>query len=173
MRHQQCRLRTADQRRNGSVGDRYGLKPDSARGFRHFDHLGRIGRTTGRDQHIALRQKRKPFGDAQAMGCVLATKVRRMNATHGRRPVRAAEEARWLVRWLRPAYQTPAGFAATKGEQTKLDVGRFAATAPPMGRLPARTDRRRPRPHRIGPTLLESLSALGQTRMIEDGRFAA
>jgi hypothetical protein len=42
---------------------------------------------------------------------------------------RAAEEARGLIRWLRPDYQNPAGHAAEKGEQITFDVGQAAATA--------------------------------------------
>ena len=43
---------------------------------------------------------------------------------------RAAEEARGLVRWLRPDYQNPAGRAvAVKGEQGALDIGPAESTA--------------------------------------------
>ena len=107
---------------------------------------------------------------------------------------RAAEEARGLVRWLRPDYQNPAGHAATKGEQTELDVGSIAATAktPWPARLPDQIAAVRATLQEMGQAspeqiarhfararttsvqpLLESLTALGQARMIEGGRFAA
>ncbi len=107
---------------------------------------------------------------------------------------RAAEEARGEIRWLRPDYQNPAGHAATKGEQTELDVGSIAATAktPWPARLPDQIAAvratlqvmgvatpeeiarhfARARTTSVQP-LLESLTALGQARMIEGGRFAA
>jgi len=109
---------------------------------------------------------------------------------------RAAEEAQGNVRWLRPDYQNPAGKASTaKGEQTELDVDTEAETlakAPwpktlpeqiaavrttlvEMGEAsPEQVARQfiRVRTNSVRP-LLESLSALGQARVIEGGRFAA
>ncbi len=107
---------------------------------------------------------------------------------------RAAEEARGQIRWLRPDYQNPAGHAAAKAEQTELAVG----IATPMAKIPwpARLpdqiaavratlqDMGEATPEQIARTftrarttsvqpLLESLTALGQARMIEGGRFAA
>ena len=107
---------------------------------------------------------------------------------------RAAEEARGEIRWLRPDYQNPAGHTATKGEQTELDVGSVTTTAktPWPARLPDQIaavratlqDMGEATPEQIarhfarGRTtsvqpLLESLTALGQARQIEGGRFAA
>lgn len=110
--------------------------------------------------------------------------------------VRAAEEAAGLVRWLRPEYQNPAGHAVVaKGKQAELDVGEVAETegkalwptALPeqiaavraflsnMGEAtPEQIARqfKRGRAASVKP-LLESLTALGQARLIEGGRFAA
>ncbi len=109
---------------------------------------------------------------------------------------RAAEEAQGLIRWLRPEYQNPAGTAATaKGEQAEMDIGAAAeasakvpwpkslpdqiaavrniladlgeATPDQVARRFARVRTASVRP------LLESLTALGQARIIEGGRFAA
>lgn len=109
---------------------------------------------------------------------------------------RAAEEAAGLVRWLRPDYQNPAGrIAAAKGQQVELDVGAAAEAADKalwpkalpeqiaavrvvlsdMGEAtPEQVARqfKRARAASVKP-LLESLSALGQARLIEGGRFAA
>lgn len=110
---------------------------------------------------------------------------------------RAAEEAQGLIRWLRPDYQNPAGRAAVvaKGQQAELDVGAAAETADKalwpkalpeqiaavraalseMGEAtPEQVARqfKRARAASVKP-LLESLSALGQARLIEGGRFAA
>ena len=107
---------------------------------------------------------------------------------------RAAEEARGEIRWLRPDYQNPAGRTATKGEQTEFAIGSIAtaaktpwptrlpdqiaavrATLQEMGQAtPAEIARHfaRARTTSVQP-LLESLTALGQARMIEGGRFAA
>lgn len=109
---------------------------------------------------------------------------------------RAAEEAQGLIRWLRPDYQNPAGRAAlAKGQQVELDVGAAAEAAnkalwpkalpeqiaavravlSDMGEAtPEQVARqfKRARAASVKP-LLESLSALGQARLIEGGRFAA
>ena len=107
---------------------------------------------------------------------------------------RAAEEARGEIRWLRPDYQNPAGHTATKGEQTELDVGSVTTTAktPWPARLPEQIAAVRATLQQMGAAtpveiarhfararstsvqpLLESLTALGQARMIDGGRFAA
>lgn len=108
---------------------------------------------------------------------------------------RAAEEARGLIRWLRPDYQNPAGtVAAAKGEQTALDIGPKDSTAkaPWPKALPeqiaavraALSDMGTATPEQIArqflrgrattvQPLLESLTALGQARIVEGGRFAA
>ncbi|MBC7286327.1 type IIL restriction-modification enzyme MmeI, partial [Hoeflea sp.] len=107
---------------------------------------------------------------------------------------RAAEEARRLVRWLRPNYQNPAGQAQAKGEQTELNIGTATPTAktPWPARLPDQIAAVRATLQNMGEAtpaeiarhfvrarttsvqpLLESLTALGQARLIEGGRFAA
>lgn len=91
---------------------------------------------------------------------------------------RAAEEAAGLVRWLRPDYQNPAGHAAAaKGQQAELDVGPVPDAADKAlwpKALPEQIAHqfKRARAASVKP-LLESLSALGQARLIEGGRFAA
>ncbi|EAQ07201.1 class I SAM-dependent DNA methyltransferase [Yoonia vestfoldensis] len=107
---------------------------------------------------------------------------------------RAAEEARGLVRWLRPEYQNPAGHAATvKADQGAMDLGPAVATAkePWPKTLPeqikavraALTDMGEATPDQVArrfararagtvQPLLESLTALGQARIVEGGRFA-
>ena len=107
---------------------------------------------------------------------------------------RAAEEARGMVRWLRPEYQNPAGHAAAKGEQITFDVGQAETTtkAPWPKTLPeqiaavrnALSDLGTATPEQVArqfqraragsvQPLLESLVALAQARFTEDGRFAA
>ena len=107
---------------------------------------------------------------------------------------RAAEEARGLVRWLRPDYQNPAGHAAALATQTELAVGIATASVktPWPARLPDQIAAVRATLQVMGQAtpeqiarhfarartasvqpLLESLAALGQARMIEGGRFAA
>lgn len=107
---------------------------------------------------------------------------------------RAAEEARGLVRWLRPGYQNPAGRTVTKGEQTAMDIGpaETATNAPWPKTLPeqiaavrnALSDLGTATPEQVArqflraragsvQPLLESLTALGQARFTEDGRFAS
>ncbi|WP_230426514.1 class I SAM-dependent DNA methyltransferase [Paragemmobacter aquarius] len=107
---------------------------------------------------------------------------------------RAAEEARGLVRWLRPDYQNPAGHAAVAtGEQTAMDIGptdstakapwpkylpeQIAAVRAALSDLGTATPEQvarqfqRARAGSVQP-LLESLTALGQARIVEGGRFA-
>ena len=107
---------------------------------------------------------------------------------------RAAEEARGQIRWLRPDYQNPAGRTVTKGEQTAMDIGptETTAKAPWPKTLPeqiaavrtALTDLGTATPEQVArqflraragsvQPLLESLTALGQARLVEGGRFAA
>jgi len=107
---------------------------------------------------------------------------------------RAAEEARGLVRWLRPDYQNPQGRAvAAKGEQGALDIGPTETTAktPWPKTMPdqiaavraalhdlgeATPDQIARRFHRVQSRsvqpLLEILTALGQARLTDSGRFA-
>ena len=108
---------------------------------------------------------------------------------------RATEEARGLVRWLRPDYQNPEGqAAAAKAEQADMDLTRAepAAKTPwpkslpeqiaavraalqDMGEAsPAEIARRfqRARQTSVQP-LLEILTLLGQARILEGDRFAA
>jgi hypothetical protein len=108
---------------------------------------------------------------------------------------RAAEEARGLIRWLRPEYQNPAGIVTkAKDEQGAMDLGPNEAVAKDpwpkslpeqiaavraalsdMGEAtPEQVARRfiRARAGTVQP-LLESLTALGQARIVEGGRFAA
>ncbi len=107
---------------------------------------------------------------------------------------RAAEESRGLVRWLRPDYQNPAGRTVTKGEQTAMEIGptETTAKAPWPKTLPEQiaavrgvlTDLGTATPEQVArqfiraragsvQPLLESLTALGQARLVEGGRFAA
>ena len=107
---------------------------------------------------------------------------------------RAAEEARGHIRWLRPDYQNPAGRTVTKGEQITFDVGQTdtATKAPWPKTLPeqiaavrnALSDLGTATPEQVArqfqraraasvQPLLESLTALGQARIVEGGRFAA
>ena len=93
---------------------------------------------------------------------------------------------------LRPDYQNPAG--RTKGEQTAMDIGpaETAAKAPWPKTLPeqiadvrnALSDLGTATPEQVArhflraratsvQPLLESLTALGQARIVEGGRFAA
>ncbi|MEH6654554.1 MAG: DNA methyltransferase [Loktanella salsilacus] len=108
---------------------------------------------------------------------------------------RAAEEATGLIRWLRPDYQNPDGkVAAAKVDQGAMDLGIAAATAKTpwpkslpdqlsavqrtLGDLGIATSEQvarqfaRGRATTVQP-LLESLTALGQARVIEGGKFAA
>lgn len=108
---------------------------------------------------------------------------------------RAAEEARGKIRWLRPEYQNPQGHAATdKGEQTAMDIGpkdtttktpwpkalpeQIAAVRAALSDLGTATPEQVARQFQRGRSasvqpLLESLAALGQARLTEDGRFAS
>jgi hypothetical protein len=107
---------------------------------------------------------------------------------------RAAEEARGLVRWLRPDYQNPQGRAvAAKADQGALDIGPTETTAktPWPKAMPdqiaavraalqdmgeATPDQIARRFHRVQSRsvqpLLEILTALGQAHLTGDGRFA-
>ena len=107
---------------------------------------------------------------------------------------RAAEEARGHIRWLRPEYQNPAGRAAVaQGEQTTMEIGPAdtATKAPWPKSLPeqiaavraALSDFGTATPDQIArqfhraragsvQPLLQSLTALGQARIVEGGRFA-
>ena len=105
---------------------------------------------------------------------------------------RAAEEARGLVRWLRPEYQNPAGHAA-KGQQAQMDVGpaettkgkltwprelprQISMVRDVLGDLgeatPEQVARRftRGRATTVKP-LLETLTAIGQARILGGTRF--
>jgi hypothetical protein len=108
---------------------------------------------------------------------------------------RAAEEARGHIRYLRPDYQNPQGYKAQdKGEQTALDIGPKDTTekAPWPKSLPeqiaavraALSDMGEATPEQVArqfkrgragtvQPLLESLTALGQARATDGGRFAA
>ena len=108
---------------------------------------------------------------------------------------RAAEEARGHIRYLRPAYQNPEGHvAADKGEQGAMDLGPKEAVAkdPWPKSLPEQiaavravlTDMGEATPEQVTrqfkrgraatvQPLLESLTALGQARIVEGGKFAA
>jgi len=107
---------------------------------------------------------------------------------------RAGEEARGHIRWLRPAYQNPTGAQATKGETADLDLGvvakvekapwpkalpdQIAAVREALSELgeatPAEVARRfsRARSKTVEP-LLDSLAALGQAELVEEGLYAA
>ena len=107
---------------------------------------------------------------------------------------RAAEEARGHIRWLRPDYQNPSGrTAVAKGEQTTLDIGpgdtgtkapwpktrpeqiaAVRATLSDLGTAPPEQVARKFQRARAGSVqpLLESLTALGQARIVDGGRFA-
>ncbi len=107
---------------------------------------------------------------------------------------RAAEEARGLVRWLRPDFQNPEGAGSVQGEaevgvlptETKgrksdwprslpeqFQALRSALAAQPAPASPedlARTFNRAPRAKVA--ELLETLASLGHARRLPDGRFA-
>jgi hypothetical protein len=108
---------------------------------------------------------------------------------------RAAEEARGLVRWLRPDYQNPQGRAAVAtADQGAMDLGPTdTATKAPWPRsLPEQIAAVRAVLHDLGQAtpdeiarqfqrgragtirpLLESLAALGHARRDDAGRFVA
>src|SRR6185312_47227 len=79
---------------------------------------------------------------------------------------RAAEEARGLVRWLRPAFQHPTAQAAP--EQAELAAGPVALDA---DALATRFTARGPWKKRL-PQLLDMLVALGRARE-QDGRYSS
>ena len=107
---------------------------------------------------------------------------------------RAEEEARGHIRWLRPDYQNPEGRVAAKGKTKDMDLGvaakvekapwpktlpdQIAAVREALNELgeatPDQIARRfmRARTTSVQP-LLESLAALGQAELVEDGRYAA
>lgn len=107
---------------------------------------------------------------------------------------RAAEEARGHIRWLRPEFQNPSGATATKERQSELEVGaadvvekaawpkalpeQIAAVREALAEMgeasPEQIARRfkRARVTSVAP-LLESLAALGQAEIGENGRYAA
>jgi hypothetical protein len=106
---------------------------------------------------------------------------------------RAAEEARGLVRWLRPDYQNPAG-RTVSGKTAAMDLGptevtgtapwpksmqdQFAALLGVLADMdqatPQQIARRfqRLRPATVQP-MLETLALMGHARIVEGGRFAA
>ena len=107
---------------------------------------------------------------------------------------RAEEEARGHIRWLRPDYQNPEGRVAAKGKTKDMDLGVTAKVekAPWPKTLPdqiaavreALTEMGEATPDQIArrfmrarttsvQPLLESLAALGQAELVEDGRYAA
>ena len=107
---------------------------------------------------------------------------------------RATEEARGLVRWLRPDYQNPSGVTVAKGETAAMDLGPAETTAktPWPKTLPEQfaavravlQEKGEATPEQIARhfqrvrktavlPLLESLTLLGQARLVEGGRFAA
>jgi len=107
---------------------------------------------------------------------------------------RAEEEARGHIRWLRPDYQNPTGAQAAKGKTADMELGvvakiekapwpktmpeQFAAIREALAEMgeatPEQIARRfvRGRAVTVEP-LLQSLAALGQAEMGEDGRYAA
>jgi hypothetical protein len=107
---------------------------------------------------------------------------------------RAEEEARGHIRWLRPEYQNPTGQQASKGKTADMDLGviakiekapwpktlpeQIAAVREALGEMgeatPEQIARRfvRGQARTVEP-LMESLAALGQAEMGEDGRYAA
>jgi hypothetical protein len=107
---------------------------------------------------------------------------------------RAEEEARGLIRWLRPDYQNPTGQQAAKGKTADMDLGvvakiekapwpktlpeQIAAVREALGEMgeatPEQIARRfvRGQARTVEP-LMESLAALGQAELGENGRYAA
>ena len=106
---------------------------------------------------------------------------------------RAEEEVRGHIRWLRPDYQNPTGAQTANGKQTELDVGpsskiekapwpkalpdQIAAVREALSEMgeatPEQIARRfmRARTTVVQP-LLDSLTALGQAKRVEEGRYA-
>ncbi|WP_246107320.1 RNA-binding protein [Puniceibacterium confluentis] len=107
---------------------------------------------------------------------------------------RAAEEAQGIVRWLRPEYQNPAGHAAeARDTQGAMDLDprdtaakpafpqslpdQIAAVREALSDLGEATPEQVARQFKRGRAttvqpLLQSLTALGQARIVEGGRFA-
>ena len=107
---------------------------------------------------------------------------------------RAEEEARGLIRWLRPEYQNPTGQQSVKGKTADMDLGVIAKVekAPWPKTLPAQIAAVREALDEMGEAtpeqiarrfararaatvepLLDSLAALGQAELIDEGRYAA
>ena len=107
---------------------------------------------------------------------------------------RAEEEARGHIRWLRSDYQNPTGAQAAKGKTVDMELGVVAKTekAPWPKTLPeqiaavreALTEMGEATPAQIArhfvrgrvgtvEPLMQSLAALGQAELGEDGRCAA
>ena len=107
---------------------------------------------------------------------------------------RAEEEARGQIRWLRPDSQNPTGAQAAKGKTTDMDLGVVAKVdkAPWPKTLPAQIAAVREALDEMGEAtpeqiarrfararaatvepLLDSLAALGQAELIDEGRYAA
>ena len=109
---------------------------------------------------------------------------------------RRAEEAKGLVRWLRPEYQAPAAKTIVVEEQGQLDIARALRSrrrAEELGPRRCRSDHRHPRlargaaqarpcrragaafpsrPARRRPGGPEALVALGLARRLDDNRYA-
>jgi len=107
---------------------------------------------------------------------------------------RAEGEGLGNVHWMRPAYQDPAGQTAAKDKQVELDIGpvidiqkspwpkslpeQIAAVRQELAKVGEATPEQiarkfiRARSTVVEP-LLESLTALGQAKKIEEGRYAA
>ncbi|WP_171240262.1 class I SAM-dependent DNA methyltransferase [Ruegeria sp. HKCCA5491] len=107
---------------------------------------------------------------------------------------RAEEEARGHIRWLRPDYQNPEGRVAAKGKTKDMDLGvaakvekapwpktlpdQIAAVREALNEMgeatPDQIARRfmRARTTSVKP-LLESLAALGQAELVDEGKYAA
>ncbi|AML53781.1 class I SAM-dependent DNA methyltransferase [Falsihalocynthiibacter arcticus] len=107
---------------------------------------------------------------------------------------RAEEEAKGQIRWLRPEYQNPSGQVAAKGKTSAMDLGptvkiekspwpktmpeQIAAVRAALEEAgeasPEEIARKflRARTTAVQP-LLESLAALGQAELTDDGRYAA
>lgn len=107
---------------------------------------------------------------------------------------RSKEEARGHVGWIRPEYQNPSGADAAKVEASDLDLGAVtkAKKAPWPNALPEQIAAVREALSELGEAtpaevasrfkrargttvepLLDSLAALGQAELIEEGRYAA
>ena len=116
------------------------------------------------------------------------------SCVYERNAERGKEEASGLIRWLRPEFEAPQE-TSPKAQQSTMDVDAEAAV-PDAAKWPkdepaqfvalraalrqgsttardiARTFKGAPRGDRL-PRMLNTLVALGQARLLEDGRFAA